>query len=201
VPTTLDYTSLEPGDTFQRELMKAAAHSSVFVAVLSKQYVQRFWCMLELDLALHWRKQQQRSQVPVVLPVFFDDYSGISTLEDVKGYWAMQRITLPLIRLHWVDPKRWADNYMCCRQQLQNLRLSRYTGQDRESALATAVVQSAMAAGRFARVDSVPGMLGAEEQQQQLLDELMEQGNQNAPGEPVQECHACVLLHLFRCPG
>jgi hypothetical protein len=56
--------------------------------VLSKAYTERFWCMLELDLALHGHPQHPRQQQPLVIPVFYDDPHSLMSVQGLQQHWA-----------------------------------------------------------------------------------------------------------------
>jgi hypothetical protein len=65
----MDFSSLQLGSSWREELVDAAANSMVVVVVLSRSFTNRFWCMLELDLALHAHHEggDERKR-PLVLP-------------------------------------------------------------------------------------------------------------------------------------
>jgi len=68
----IDYSDLQPGCDFQQELVQAAATSAVFVVVLTKSYPMRFWCLRELDLAMHGHPSFPRAANPTIIPVRID---------------------------------------------------------------------------------------------------------------------------------
>jgi hypothetical protein len=157
----MDFTSLEPGCKWPEELVAAAANSMVVVVVLSESYTQRFWCMLELDLALHSHQQQEGGEggsshvKPLVIPVFYDSPEGIADAASIRQYWSSAGSLRERLRTdeklgpEWdevVDGARWSANITAMTGQLHNLR--RKTGQaadkDEELQLARKVVKAAV---------------------------------------------------------
>jgi len=59
----LDSETLETGDTWRQKIEDSAKGCKVFVAILSKHYFERFWCLHELDLAF----RHNVSVVPVYI--------------------------------------------------------------------------------------------------------------------------------------
>jgi hypothetical protein len=178
----MDFSNLTPGCEWPAALVDAAAHSAVVVAVLSQSYVRRFWCMYELDLALHGAHGTPRSGDPLVIPVFYDDPSVIlqpaagEAAVDLQKLWQARLApgskAVPADRQQLVNPKRWAENFATIRQQLQNLRLSSIArDKDNDYQLARKVLAAALP---FARNDLAvpPGLVGYEQQEAHLLSEL-----------------------------
>ena len=101
--------------------MDAAANSQVVVAVVSKQYTERYWCMLELDLALNAHSFKAASssstrssspsqeQGPVVIPVFYDSVDDVLKPQVVGQHWSSPEQLVGQMRL-WVDADAWASN-------------------------------------------------------------------------------------------
>jgi TIR domain len=111
----MDFGNLVLGSHWAKELLDAAANSMVFVPVLSRSYTSRFWCMLELDLALHGHQKKQddgdqSASRPLVIPVFYD------SPKDIKAqHWAGDAVQQRIESLgrEWareVDMRRWQDN-------------------------------------------------------------------------------------------
>ena len=102
-----DETCLPTGDKLEQRIPAEAKGCTVFVAVMSPTYFQRYWCMLELDLALRHNR--------VVLPVYFDPLNGPGDLpkkrkfmkhlkkdkrvksEDLDGWWRNVSDEMPVI--------------------------------------------------------------------------------------------------------
>jgi hypothetical protein len=80
ISTYTDCMDLHPGSAWPTELVQAAATSAVFVAVITKTYPKRFWCLRELDLALHGHPDYPRTAKPCVIPVFIDSHKSISAV-------------------------------------------------------------------------------------------------------------------------
>jgi hypothetical protein len=184
----MDFVSLEPGCKWPEELVGAAANSMVVVVVLSKSYTKRFWCMLELDLALNSHLQQQEGgeagsslSQPLVIPVFCDSPDEVVDAASVRQHWEGGNLGERLWRdeqlgPEWaqvVDVPRWAANVFAMVGHRQNLR--RKTGttaeKDEELQLARRVVKAAV---RHipSLVDVGVEVVGFEEQEAALLAEL-----------------------------
>ena len=73
-----DETCLSTGDNLEQRIPAEAKGCTVFVAVMSPTYFQRYWCMLELDLALRHNR--------VVLPVYFDPLNGPGDLPKKRKF-------------------------------------------------------------------------------------------------------------------
>ena len=63
-----DETCLQPSENLWHRIQLEAKDCAVFVAIFSPLYCQRYWCMLELDVALHNDR--------TILPVSFDEVTG-----------------------------------------------------------------------------------------------------------------------------
>jgi len=65
IDSFLDSKTLDAGDIWRHKIETHAKRCKVFVAILSKHYFERFWCLHELDLAF-------RNNC-IVIPVYFVD--------------------------------------------------------------------------------------------------------------------------------
>jgi len=166
----MDFSDLSLGSAWPQLLVTAACLSAVTVVVLSKTYTERFWCMLELDLALHGHPEHPRQQQPLVIPVFYDDPKRLASVQDIQQRWAAARV--PPERQQWVQPQRWSANITDMRERLMNVRLSAFSmSNDAQWQVAQMVV--AAAAPRvvvLAHVDD--SVVGYQEQLGLLLSKL-----------------------------
>jgi hypothetical protein len=161
---------MESGCEWPRRLVHAAADSQVVVVVMSKSYPERFWCMLELDLALNGRPCGAR---PFVVPVFYDAADRVNEL-DVQRNWSddqlLQRLADDELEPVWaecVDPFRWAGNLTALRRVLQHNRRSSFTSKDADDLLARDVVADVL--GHMHLAVDVGEVVGFEEQKNMLL--------------------------------
>ncbi|HZM82345.1 MAG TPA: TIR-like protein FxsC [Candidatus Limnocylindrales bacterium] len=73
-------TSIEVGDKWTSELLWAVGHCSVFVALLSRPYLERQWCAMEWDL-FSQRKVVSRSglerESTAILPVLWTPVGAV----------------------------------------------------------------------------------------------------------------------------
>jgi hypothetical protein len=154
----MDFSNLKPGDRWKADLVDAAANSQVVVVVLSKTYTSRFWCMLELDLALNGRPTGAPNK-PVIIPVLYHEWAVVlagppeasrstGTPEaSIAAAWRSQAL-LPLLKdgmLEWrtcVDPQRWAANVMST-PGIQHPRATDFRGKPAELEMARGVVGEA----------------------------------------------------------
>jgi len=172
----MDFSNLHPGCNWPAELMNAAANSAVVVVVLSQRYTQRFWCMLELDLALNShssKQQQQQQQGPLVVPVFYHAAGSIVQLRAIQKYWTAAKPKLePAERQAWVDINRWTANIHSLKEQLQHQRLPAKGGsKDEALQLARRVVAAAVAAIPVqASINAI--VVGTEQQEAKLVAQL-----------------------------
>ena len=92
-----DQTCLQPSDNLHRRIQVEAKACAVFVAILSPAYCQRYWCMLELDVAI----QNERT----ILPVFFDEVTGPGELpreEEFRNFFANdERVNKEILDRWW----------------------------------------------------------------------------------------------------
>ena len=92
-----DQTCLQPSDNLHRRIQVEAKACAVFVAILSPAYCQRYWCMLELDVAT----QNERT----ILPVFFDEVTGPGELpreEEFRNFFANdERVNKEILDRWW----------------------------------------------------------------------------------------------------
>lgn len=117
----IDCRDLMPGDPWPKELASAAANSAVMVAVLSKTYPKRFWCMLELDLARHARRLAGVDRLPLVIPVFYDPPNDVLQLHAILEHWKSQA-ALQASAQFLIDPGAWVANIEAMKDEMQNLR-------------------------------------------------------------------------------
>jgi hypothetical protein len=127
----MDFRDLNSGCKWPQELVEAAASSMVVVAVLSRTYTNQFWCMLELDQALHSRQNlgKQGQKVPLVIPVFYDSPDNIVNPEAIHERWSgdleQQLRSDEELGPEWarqVDASRWAGNVTAMKGVFQHLR-------------------------------------------------------------------------------
>lgn len=109
-----NFTDLSPIERLQwhwpKELLENAGNSMVMVVMLSVSFTQRFWCMLEVDLALNLHKGTSR---PIVIPVFYDSATVLQTdvlpPEGIKAFWSSQSLSPAQQKV--MDLDRWARNW------------------------------------------------------------------------------------------
>ena len=86
--TFIDYADLELGCAWPAELVKAAATSAVFVVVLTQSYATRFWCLRELDIAMHGHPDHPTGGAkPYIIPVFMHHHMPLQhlTVEQLRS--------------------------------------------------------------------------------------------------------------------
>jgi hypothetical protein len=182
----MDFSNLQLGASWPRELVDAAANSMVVVVVLSRTYTNRFWCMLELDLALHAHAQQAGgggpggSRRPLVIPVFYDPVDVVVDAVKIQRRWSgnMPRETLWRdAESEWVaevDADRWVANMVAMKAQLQNLRVrqrSERPAKDEPRLAAREVVN--VAVQHIPPQVAVGEVVGFEEQEAELVSLLV----------------------------
>jgi hypothetical protein len=185
----MDFTSLDLGKNWSQELVDAAANSMVVVVVLSKTYTNQFWCMLELDLALHAHPQQHlEGQVgsihskPLLIPVFYDSPDAIvdDAIKSIEDRWSgdleQQLMRDEQLGPEWarrVDARRWVGNIVAMKGDLQHLRRrqpEQAPDKDEDMQLARKVVQAAVR--HIPSLVDVGEVVGFEEQEAALVAEL-----------------------------
>ena len=182
----MDYSNMKLGSSWKEELIDAAANSMVVVAVLSKSYAERFWCMLELDLALHAHSQRFEDEEhrntrsrPLVIPVFHDSVDAILDVAAVENRWSgdLEKVWQEeeLEPAEWapaVDAQRWAANMAAMKGSLQHMRKPmKDSSKDAAWQLARKVVARAVK-HIPSRVDVGATVVGFEEQEAALAAEL-----------------------------
>ena len=116
LPVYVGYKNLNLGDPWPAELVRNAANSTVLVAVITKSYNQRFWCMCELDLAL--RRQSEQGGRFLVIPVFVDDPATVPGPGDSPGS-EWRRKALIAEELALFNEQRWQSNMKGLSKELQ----------------------------------------------------------------------------------
>jgi hypothetical protein len=189
VKVYMDFTSIEYGESWKHALVDAAANSQVVVLVLSTHYSTRFWCMLELDLALRGLAPEAGLRGPVVIPVLYNEWEAVVRgpeevqVDGVASRWQgmavewsgeklLQRLIDEELGAEWcacVDVQRWADELQAL-QALQHLRRSAFRGKDAERVLAEQVVAAALE--HIVRDVHVGDVVGLEVRAAQLLARL-----------------------------
>jgi hypothetical protein len=182
----MDFSSLQLGSSWREELVDAAANSMVVVVVLSRSFTSRFWCMLELDLALnaHRRKQGEEgadhSRRPLVLPVFYESVDIVVDADTIRQHWScdlQERLRRDEeLGREWVatvDVDRWVNNICTLKEKVQHMRKSlpgQSSAKDDGWQLARGVVRAA--ARHIPSLVAVGNVVGFEEQEAQLAAEL-----------------------------
>jgi hypothetical protein len=180
----MDFSNLQVGCNWRQELVDAAANSMVVVVVLSRSFTDRFWCMLELDLALnaHLQKQGGRedSRQPLVLPVFYDHVDTIVNADEIRRRWSgtlQQRLWKDEeLGSEWVatvDFDRWVSNICTLKEKVQHMRKTLpgcASAKDDSWQLARGVVGAA--ARHVPCLVAVGHVVGFEEQEAALAAEL-----------------------------
>lgn len=167
----VDWLNIEPGRMLAAQMEDAARNSGVFIAVLSSSYVRRFWCMHELDLALHGRMTS--TQRPVLVPVFFDPPEEV-----VAAAACWESNVLPQERQAVADARRWEKNVV---QLANHKHFSRssyisahsYKGTD-EAALAKDVAATVV---RLVLPQAAVGPAVGLEAQAEVLLQVLQQGD------------------------
>jgi hypothetical protein len=183
----MDFASLMYGEQWKQKLVEAAACSQVMVVVLSRSYTSRFWCMLELDLALNGRPGAGPN--PVIIPVFYDEWSVVSSGPDevtrsgVTAKWQgmvaecsgdklQQWLRDEELDVQWqacVDVERWGTN-MRAMKDIQHRRRTACHGKDEQLNMAMDVVAAAL--GHVVHGVDVDHVVGLEECADELLAKL-----------------------------
>ena len=85
--TFIDHANLQLGCPWPLELVKAAATSAVFVMVLTQSYATRFWCLRELDIAMHGHPDHPTAAKPYIIPVYMHHHSLLRhpTVEQLRS--------------------------------------------------------------------------------------------------------------------
>eukprot|EP00878_Enallax_costatus_P002652 GHUV01002838.1.p1 GENE.GHUV01002838.1~~GHUV01002838.1.p1 ORF type:complete len:350 (+),score=96.84 GHUV01002838.1:867-1916(+) len=161
----MDFSNLEPGSEWPRELAVAAANSVVVVVVLSRQFTKRKWCMQELDLALHSRRLAGKKEQPLVIPVFYDSESDILKPDEIAFYWQWRLLAC---NEDGVEPQCWTENICAMKHERQFVACRIMKAKDKEAAMAERVVAAAMKAMPVQQPLS-GRVFGREHQVEQLL--------------------------------
>jgi hypothetical protein len=159
----------------------AAANIMVVVVVLSRSFTSRFWCMLELDLALHAHHEGgDETKRPLVLPVFYDSVEIVVDAAKIQQHWSgnLQQRLLRDEELgrEWVATvnfDRWVSNICTVKEKVQHMRKSlpgQSSAKDDGWQLARGVVREA--ARHIPSLVAVGTVVGFEEQEAQLAAEL-----------------------------
>jgi hypothetical protein len=176
----MDFKNLELGCDWPQQLVDAAANSMVVVVVLSRTYSNQFWCMLELDLALHAHPQQggkdQSDRRPLVIPVFYDSDNVVVDVNKIRQRWScdlLQELQKEDLGPEWVktvNVDRWVDNIVAMKVNVQHLRNTPSSAKDGEWQLAEGVVQ--VAAKHMPFLVEVGEVVGFKEQEDELASKL-----------------------------
>ncbi|CAM9526733.1 unnamed protein product [Chrysoparadoxa australica] len=113
---------IEKGDDYRDAIRKAARTCQVMVIVLSPTYPLRYWCMLELDLAM---KAKDGGANITIIPVYYSISSGdeLAVTEEWKAKWTEMHAA----GKKGVDVERWERNLVAL-ERLQGFYLKQFTG-------------------------------------------------------------------------
>jgi len=67
----LEVMMVEIGFGWTQVVEEAAAHNAVLMPIITKAYLKRYFCMRELDLAMHGLSSRIRDRNPVVIPILY----------------------------------------------------------------------------------------------------------------------------------
>ncbi|CAM9361946.1 unnamed protein product, partial [Chrysoparadoxa australica] len=92
---------IEKGDLWMKKIREEASTSQVMVVVLSPSYPLRYWCMVELDLAI------ETAEI-IIIPVYY----GIKDDDDliVQDKWKEEWAKMQDEGDKGVDLERWENN-------------------------------------------------------------------------------------------
>lgn len=170
----MDFSDLEAGSAWREELITAAGNSAIVVAVLSRSYTERFWCMYELNLAR--RTCDKLGRLPYIIPVFYDGVDEVVQPNVVMQRWGpggdlYQRLERDRRRI--VLAAAWADNISAMTGEVQAIRrrlLGQSPDKDEDRQLALKVVRACM---RHLPPKAVVGhVVGFEEQLLKLVSQI-----------------------------
>jgi hypothetical protein len=180
----MDFSNLELGSNWREELVDAAANSMVVVVVLSKTFSNQFWCMLELDLALHAHPQQGQGDpcggTPLVIPVFYDSVDVVVDGDKIRRRWKGDQLRQlqsdEELGPEWaavVNVGRWANNIVSVKTKVQHMRRKlpdQGSDKDEDWQLARAVVRAA--ARHIPSLVNAGDVVGFEELEAALVAQL-----------------------------
>jgi hypothetical protein len=185
--TCVGSNHLHLGCEWPQELVEAAANSMVVVAMLSRTYTNQLWCMLELDQALHSRRQQlgeQDRRAPLVIPVFCDSPDATIDPDAIEKRWfgdlgpqlkCVDEEVGPE-RAGRVDASHWAANIITAiKDVFQHLRRKLVSADDKDEQtpmLAARVVSEAVKHVPQVLDVGAAAVVGFEEQEELLAAEL-----------------------------
>lgn len=109
-----DAWSIPAGVHWEDFISHAAGNCKVFVAILSRGYFQRYWCMRELDLAL----THGRPMLPVYFCISLQEVKQVAPLKEtfVKAFQEDNRVTSD-------ELERWWDNVVNRLPKLQGIQV------------------------------------------------------------------------------
>ncbi|CAM9592167.1 unnamed protein product, partial [Chrysoparadoxa australica] len=125
VETFIDH-EIEKGRPYRTDIREAASTSRVMVVVLSPRYPERYWCMVELDLAMKAGAEIN------ILPVYY----GISNGNDltVKDKWKEEWKKMQDEGKEGVDLERWENNLRAL-EGMQGFMLEHFVGKAAQTKL------------------------------------------------------------------
>eukprot|EP00878_Enallax_costatus_P020728 GHUV01021920.1.p1 GENE.GHUV01021920.1~~GHUV01021920.1.p1 ORF type:complete len:632 (+),score=132.80 GHUV01021920.1:114-2009(+) len=144
LPVYMDFSNLQKGDEYPPQLLEAATCSEVVLVVLSRSFSRRFWCMVELEQALHGTSGRR----PVILPVIYHPTEDVDSKAAVMQYWQEWKATelnqSRPDRWHKVVPEHWASNYTYVCDTIQGIRRQQQGPKDTDFQLAREAAKLAL---------------------------------------------------------
>jgi hypothetical protein len=182
LPVFMDFSDLVAGDEWPSKLVNAASNSQIVVAVLSKQYPTRFWCMYELYLARQRELEGTGGgwNAPLVIPVFYDAVKDVCPRDNS---WEQQ--WSPSGKLysdanaryrHLINAKAWAGNLTAMVTHVQAIRRkqpSQAPSKDEDLRVALEVVSACIKSGRLPPPVDVGYVVGFDKQLTDVASELV----------------------------
>jgi hypothetical protein len=182
LPVFMDFSDLEPGCEWPSELLNAASNSAIVVAVLSKTYPKRFWCMQELHVARQRELEgtgNERS-VPLVIPVFYDAVKDVCPKDDsLEQLWSTSGELYSKASdryKHLIMAKAWARNIREMVTHVHGIRrqqLSQAPSKDEDLQLALKVVSACIKSQRLPPTVDVGYVVGFDKQLAEVASELV----------------------------
>ena len=112
VPVFFDVRSLQSGVLWESAIEFNAAAAQVFVTIVSPTYCRRYWCMRELDIALHVsvvRSLRKRVIIPIYVGLTRDQLEADMKNAAFDADWESTCCTHP-DRTPFVCRERWYAN-------------------------------------------------------------------------------------------
>jgi len=205
--TFVDFGAIETGDQWRSKIRKAVQNCQVFVCILSKEFFESKWCMIELHEALRSMKEHQKNGkvLPYTLQDCPPDCTSKGFIEEFKHFHTGMPKELVI---QWTNNLEELDDMQCsCNEFAQNHKPRTERFKDRVVKEIIEHLKKSSGTTEAPSKEEVP--VDEESQATAITDEVAQVSKTNNVGTEENETHSTTrdifgfkpILKIMTCMG